>query len=50
PKVIVTFVLENGGGGSSNGAPVVRQIFDHVILGKKEEEPKAESKEEVIQP
>ncbi|MBY7943841.1 penicillin-binding protein 2 [Vibrio fluvialis] len=36
PKVIVTIVLENAGGGSSNGAPVVRQIFDRVILGNDE--------------
>ncbi|MFH4617794.1 penicillin-binding protein 2 [Vibrio furnissii] len=36
PQAIVTIVLENAGGGSSNGAPVVRQIFDRVILGKKE--------------
>ncbi|MBY8127966.1 penicillin-binding protein 2 [Vibrio fluvialis] len=38
PKVIVTIVLENAGGGSSNGAPVVRQIFDRVILGNGEAE------------
>lgn len=36
PNVIVTIVLENAGGGSSNGAPVVRQIFDRVILGNGE--------------
>lgn len=36
PKVIVTIVLENAGGGSSNGAPVVRQIFDRIILGNGE--------------
>ncbi len=35
PQAIVTLVLENGGGGSSNGGPVVRQIFDHIILGAK---------------
>ncbi|EKO3848144.1 penicillin-binding protein 2 [Vibrio harveyi] len=33
PKVVVSVVLENAGGGSSNGAPVVRKIFDRVILG-----------------
>ncbi|MDF2154895.1 penicillin-binding protein 2 [Vibrio sp. CAU 1672] len=33
PKVVVTIVLENAGGGSSNGAPVVRKIFDRTILG-----------------
>ncbi|WP_440887465.1 penicillin-binding protein 2 [Vibrio sp. WZ-1] len=32
PKVVVTVVLENAGGGSSNGAPVVRKIFDRVVL------------------
>ena len=36
PELIVTVVLENAGGGSSNGAPVVRKIFDHVLLGSKE--------------
>ncbi|MBE4589633.1 penicillin-binding protein 2 [Vibrio navarrensis] len=34
PKVIVTVVLENAGGGSSNGAPVVRRIFDKALLDK----------------
>ncbi|NIY91773.1 penicillin-binding protein 2 [Vibrio diazotrophicus] len=33
PQAIVTIVLENAGGGSTNGAPVVRRIFDHIILG-----------------
>ncbi|WP_375753097.1 penicillin-binding protein 2 [Vibrio sp. HN007] len=37
PEVIATVVLENAGGGSTNGAPVVRKIFDYVLLGKKEE-------------
>ncbi len=36
PKVIVTVVLENAGGGSSHGAPVARQIFDRVVLGPEE--------------
>lgn len=36
PKVIATIVLENAGGGSSNGAPVVRKIFDKVILNKED--------------
>ncbi|HAS8485313.1 TPA: penicillin-binding protein 2 [Vibrio vulnificus] len=31
PKIIVTIVLENAGGGSSNGAPVARRIFDKVL-------------------
>lgn len=38
PKVVATVVLENAGGGSSNGAPVVRQIFDHILLDKAENE------------
>ncbi|WP_447474645.1 penicillin-binding protein 2 [Vibrio harveyi] len=42
PKVVVSVVLENAGGGSSNGAPVVRKIFDRVILGPE----KIESDEE----
>ncbi|PKF51830.1 penicillin-binding protein 2 [Enterovibrio nigricans] len=34
PKVVVSMVLENAGGGSSNGAPIARRIFDHVLLDK----------------
>ncbi|SHO58001.1 penicillin-binding protein 2 [Vibrio quintilis] len=40
PKAIVTIVLENAGGGSSHGAPVVRKVFDHIILDEKQEEAK----------
>jgi penicillin-binding protein 2 len=36
PKLIVTIVLENAGGGSSQGGPVVRKIFDHVLVDNKE--------------
>ncbi|GLO61623.1 penicillin-binding protein 2 [Vibrio sp. MACH09] len=36
PEVIATIVLENAGGGSTNGAPVVRKIFDKVILNKED--------------
>ncbi|WP_319536381.1 penicillin-binding protein 2 [uncultured Vibrio sp.] len=39
PKVVVTVVLENAGGGSSNGAPVARKIFDRVVLGPEEIKP-----------
>lgn len=39
PKLVVTIVLENAGGGSANGAPVVRKVFDKALLG---EETKAE--------
>ncbi|PNI06052.1 penicillin-binding protein 2 [Vibrio diazotrophicus] len=38
PQAIVTIVLENAGGGSTNGAPVVRHIFDHIIMGAQEDE------------
>ena len=38
PKVITTIVLENAGGGSSNGGPVARKIFDRVVLGEQEAE------------
>ncbi|MBW3698038.1 penicillin-binding protein 2 [Vibrio sp. T187] len=41
PQAIVTIVLENAGGGSSNGAPVVRRIFDHIILGESQKDDKA---------
>ncbi|WP_114766450.1 penicillin-binding protein 2 [Vibrio rhodolitus] len=34
PQLVVTVVLENAGGGSSNGAPVARRVFDHVLLEK----------------
>ncbi|HDY7973123.1 TPA: penicillin-binding protein 2 [Vibrio vulnificus] len=40
PKIIVTIVLENAGGGSSNGAPVARRIFDKVLLDKDSDEAK----------
>ncbi|MFL7865539.1 penicillin-binding protein 2 [Vibrio cincinnatiensis] len=36
PELVVTIVLENAGGGSTNGAPPVRRIFDHVILAEHE--------------
>ncbi len=35
PKVIASVVLENAGGGSSHGAPIVRDIFSYIILGNK---------------
>jgi penicillin-binding protein 2 len=38
PEVIATVVLENAGGGSSNGAPVVRRIFDHILLDENSNE------------
>ncbi|MGF1695015.1 penicillin-binding protein 2 [Vibrio lamellibrachiae] len=37
PEFVVTVVLENAGGGSSNGGPVVRRIFDHAINGDQKE-------------
>jgi penicillin-binding protein 2 len=36
PEVIVTVVLENAGGGSSNGAPVARQLFDLALKAELE--------------
>ncbi|QUJ66832.1 penicillin-binding protein 2 [Photobacterium sp. GJ3] len=36
PQVVVAMVLENAGGGSSNGGPVARKIFDHMLLEHKE--------------
>ncbi|OOX41589.1 penicillin-binding protein 2 [Vibrio parahaemolyticus] len=39
PKVIVTLVLENAGGGSSNGGPMARKIFDRMVLGPEEIKP-----------
>jgi penicillin-binding protein 2 len=52
PKVVVSVVLENAGGGSSNGAPVVRKIFDRVILGPEKiesDEEQNNAKKEVAQ-
>lgn len=31
PKVVVSIILENAGGGSSNAAPIVRKIMDYVL-------------------
>ncbi|MBY6197565.1 penicillin-binding protein 2 [Vibrio hangzhouensis] len=38
PEIVVTVVLENAGGGSSNGAPVARQLFDLALLDEISEE------------
>ncbi|PSU20934.1 penicillin-binding protein 2 [Photobacterium phosphoreum] len=32
PQVVVAMVLENAGGGSSNGGPIARKIFDHMLV------------------
>ncbi len=32
PKVVVAMILENAGGGSSNAAPIVRQVMDYYLL------------------
>ncbi|MDD1792646.1 penicillin-binding protein 2 [Enterovibrio sp. ZSDZ42] len=37
PKVVVSMVLENAGGGSTNGAPIARRIFDHMLLEKEKD-------------
>ncbi|WP_026973305.1 penicillin-binding protein 2 [Aliagarivorans marinus] len=34
PKLVTTVVLENAGGGSSNSAPVIRELFDYYFLGE----------------
>lgn len=31
PKLVVTVILENAGGGSSNAAPIVREIMDYYL-------------------
>ncbi|UTZ36708.1 penicillin-binding protein 2 [Vibrio campbellii] len=52
PEVVVSVVLENAGGGSSNGAPVARKIFDRAIIGPEKIEPEEEqnnAKKEVTQ-
>ncbi len=37
PEVVISMVLENAGGGSSNAAPLAKEIFDHVLIEKKEQ-------------
>ncbi|MFV0576129.1 MAG: penicillin-binding protein 2 [Vibrio sp.] len=32
PKVVVSMVLENAGGGSGMGGPIARKIFDHMLI------------------
>lgn len=44
PKLIMTVVLENAGGGSTHGAPIVRKVFDHVLLKKAKSTDKEDSK------
>ncbi|PCS21401.1 penicillin-binding protein 2 [Candidatus Enterovibrio escicola] len=38
PQIIVSIVLENAGGGSSQGAPIARLIFDHLLIDKNSNE------------
>jgi penicillin-binding protein 2 len=38
PEVVVTVVLENAGGGSTNAAPIARALFDEYFKVKAEEE------------
>ncbi len=44
PKVIMTVVLENAGGGSTHGAPIVRKVFDHVLIKNEKDTDKEDSK------
>lgn len=46
PKLIVSIILENAGGGSSNAAPVVRQIMDFYLNKRLPELMKAEEQTE----
>lgn len=41
PEIIVSLVLENGGGGSSQGGPIARSVFDYVLLPKEGAENKS---------
>lgn len=34
PKIAVAVVIENGGGGSANAAPVARKVMDYYLLGE----------------
>jgi penicillin-binding protein 2 len=49
PEVIVTIVLENAGGGSTHGAPVVREIFDQVLVHDKSLIDKTDKLKEVVE-
>lgn len=49
PEVIVSMVLENAGGGSSNGAPIARRIFDHMLVDGYKDKTNADKKEEQVQ-
>ena len=42
PEVVVTVVLENAGGGSTNGAPMARSLFDEYFKKKAEKAQSAE--------
>ncbi len=37
PRIAVSVIVENGGGGGSVAAPIARKIMDHHILGKSKE-------------
>ncbi|MDB4512208.1 penicillin-binding protein 2 [Arenicella sp.] len=34
PQIAVSIVIENGGGGSANAAPVARKVMDYYLLGE----------------
>jgi len=38
PKIAVAVVIENGGGGSANAAPVARKVMDYYLLDKESNE------------
>jgi len=37
PRIAVSAIVENGGGGGSVAAPIVRKVMDYYLLGKKNE-------------
>ncbi|MGI9332125.1 MAG: penicillin-binding protein 2 [Gammaproteobacteria bacterium] len=34
PKIAVSVIVENGGGGSTSAAPVAREVMDHYLVGE----------------
>ncbi|MBX2846928.1 MAG: penicillin-binding protein 2 [Acidiferrobacterales bacterium] len=46
PKIAVAVVIENGGGGSANAAPVARKVMDYYLLGEDANAPVQETESE----
>ena len=49
PKIAVAVVIENGGGGSANAAPVARKVMDFYLLGEDADELQPQVKSAVVE-